>query len=162
MTSGPESDSLVVIANAAEGRALFLLPWRVGYQKDWRAERARVPADILTAEVTACTASENALYLALKDKGIRRLSFRHVSERSGVSISEYIEGEAPFWQASKQITLDAPGGRKNFTGLAVAELETGWEVVYGVTGDDTIYRFTAEGVPDQRIEVELPPSARTP
>jgi hypothetical protein len=64
--------------------------------------------------------------------------------------------EAPFWQNSKAIVLDGLGGPKNFTGLAVAELDAGLEVVYGVAGDEAVYRFAATGMPDQRIELELP------
>ncbi len=162
---GPESDSLVIVANTAEGRALFLLPWEKAYEKEWKAVRVTVPPGILTAEVTACASTRSpikSLYLAIKDKGIRRLVFRSSADAKLREVSKYNTEEAPFWEASKRVVLESEDGPKNFIGLATAELESVWEVVYGVTGDNAIYRFAEDGIPDQRIEVELPHSVSKP
>jgi hypothetical protein len=44
-----------------------------------------------------------------------------------------------------------------FLGLATGSL-TGADVLYAVAGDDAIYRFSANGEPDQRLELEVGPA----
>jgi hypothetical protein len=152
ITAGRD-DSLFVVAHSSAGRTLYFRP---GWTKELKMERVQVPDGILTDEVTACAATKSlissSLYLAIKNAGIRQLKLRSPGEPS----KPQVIGEGPFWQNSKPIVMNRPTGPKNFTRLAVSELEEYWELVYGVAGDDAIYRFTADGVPDQRIALELP------
>jgi hypothetical protein len=41
-----------------------------------------------------------------------------------------------------------------FLGLATGSL-AGADVLYAVAGDDAIYRFSASGEPDQRLELDV-------
>lgn len=153
MTSVGGGHSVIAfIAPIGDERAVFLL--RRGPEKDprdWKAKRVEVMRGTLRGEVTACAGGENALYVALKGQGIRRLEIRE-------------ESTGPLaWKLAAKVTASAtPGGPTeplNFSALAVGNIGREWEVLYAVAGDDAIYRFSADLRPDQRVEVELPSPA---
>lgn len=143
---GP-SDEVVFIAHTADGRALFGLPYGRIQRKEWVAERVELPRGTLSAEVTACAGGNSSLYVALRNRGIIKL------ERTEV------RGWKSTWKVRQTRTLTGASGPLNFSSLAVGEIEPYWEVLYGVAGDDAIYRFSADLRPDQRIEFSLSPSS---
>jgi hypothetical protein len=136
LATRPEDDSLVMIAQTAEGRGLFLLPWWRLSRMEWHADRTTISPQLFDSEVIACAASPSSLYVALRDRGIVRLAFARLEVE-------------PLPQALLGATI------RNVLGLATGSVGGG-EAVYAVTGDDAVYRFAASGEPDRRLELDLP------
>jgi hypothetical protein len=135
-----DDDSVVILARTADGHALYVLPWwRMG-RNEWRADRTPIPAGILEGDVIACAASASSLYVSLRDRGIVRLS---LARPDGDPLAQ-----ARFGARSRGVL---------FLGLATGSL-AGADVLYAVAGDDAIYRFSANGEPDQRLELEVGPA----
>jgi hypothetical protein len=158
LTSGPEMDSLIAVANTGHGLAVFYLP-RSGYQREGEPQvnRLNIPSTILSSGVTACAAFNEYVYIALKNGGIRQFSLAKSSSTSETNI------EGPFWQNSRSLIIDHDGGPINFTSLVISPMVTGvhgggrdfdWYGIYGVAVNGSIYRFSIDGVPDRRIEFE--------
>jgi hypothetical protein len=140
LVSKRDDDSVVILARTADGHALFVLPWwRMG-RNEWRADRTPIPAGILEGDVIACAASASSLYVSLRDRGIVRLSLA-----------------PPEVDPLAQARFGAMSRGVLFLGLATGSL-AGADVLYAVAGDDAIYRFSATGEPDQRLELEVGPA----
>jgi len=109
-------------------------------RNEWRADRTPIPAGILEGDVIACAASASSLYVSLRDRGIVRLSLA-----------------PPEVDPLAQARFGAMSRGVLFLGLATGSL-AGADVLYAVAGDDAIYRFSATGEPDQRLELEVGPA----
>lgn len=138
---------IVFITPDGDERAVYVLVG--GSEKtpgDWRAARVPVLNGALRGEVTACAAGERALYVALKDRGIVKLSIGYESSGRGMqtALAAKVLGTA---------MLAGPAGPLTFTAMAAGNVDSHWEVLYAVAGDDAIYRFTSDLRPDQRIEM---------
>jgi hypothetical protein len=95
--------------------------------------------------------SWSSLYISRRDRGIVRLSLlRHEGEPLP---------QAAF-AAGGRAVLDGSSGGKDFIGLATRGLAS-QEVVYAVSGDDAVYRFSVNGEPDRRIELGVAPTPRS-
>jgi hypothetical protein len=88
-------------------------------------------------DVIACAASASSLYVSLRDRGIVRLSLAR-----------------PEVDPLAQARFGAMSRGVLFLGLATGSLASA-DVLYAVAGDDAIYRFSATGEPDQRLELEV-------
>lgn len=134
---------LALITHTADGRAMFILPFRWLSSKDGVARRIELPRGTLDTEVTACAGGFRSLYVALKGRGI-------------LKIDGYDEpGSKKLTRVTRTPTIPGPDGPINFTSLVVAEFDPFWQMLYAVAGDDKIYRFDANLRPDQRIEFDL-------
>ena len=103
----------------------------------------------LSAEVTACATGRRNVYLVLKDGGVVKLTQVEVRQQG------FMRSELR-WQATRWTRLDGPKGPVSFTSLAVGEVDVVNEVLYAVAGDEHVYRFSEEGRPDRRIDLDLP------
>ena len=56
-----------------------------------------------------------------------------------------------FREATEAVLRTAEGW-KTFLDLCAGSLRGARAVIYGVTGEDAVYRFSEEGQPEQRIE----------
>jgi hypothetical protein len=153
---------LLLIARDGETRGLFqarIGPWvdRPWSDRPWRARRLDLPADAIPGEVTACAASRTALYVAVRDQGIRRLDLGP----EPLPLNEVIEPD-PNWHpgprpvAVGETTPTGVGLPATFTALAVGPVrpdgDSLWEARYAVAGDAAVYRFRADLQPDRRVE----------
>ncbi len=132
LAAGPGDESILVVARSAAGRTLRLLP--VGDQGLRRLV-------VAVGDVTACAASRHSraprvVFLGSRDQGVLRLDV--VDGRSQPDLR---------W-------LTPAGVPATLRGLAVARLRGVGDLVYAVAGDEAIYRFSPDGVADQRIAVE--------
>jgi hypothetical protein len=150
LANGPGDDSLVMIARTSDGRGVFVLPWPKLARMEWRADRERIPARLLEGEVSACAASPSSLYVSLRDRGIVRSS---LFGREGEPLPQGV------FLANGRAVLDGSSGARDFVGLATGSL-SGGEVLYAVAGDDAVYRFSANGEPDRRLELEVGTATR--
>jgi hypothetical protein len=111
-----------------------------------------LPAGTLDEAVTACAASQTALYVALAGGGLRKLSFV-----PDAPLQRSVPSPPPTGvrTAASRGPGDAPSP---FTALAVGPVERrshgAWEAVYAVAGDGHVYRFGEDLVPDQRVSRE--------
>lgn len=142
---------LMFIARTGGGRGLYRLT--ADPESDpqkWKADRIDVLGGTLSTAATACAGGYNTLYVALKDQGILRLD-----------IGQYSTERRMDWRYGGKVTArssrDGSAGPVNFTALAVRDVDYFWEVLYGVAGDDTVYRLSSDLRPDQRIELTRPP-----
>ena len=109
-----------------DGRELFLASGRPDSALPWATSRLGLPADALPSEVVACAASQTAVYLALREHGLRRVDLAWESHRP--------EG----WRArlGPAVRLDGPAGPLGFVALAVGPVLAGepttWEALYAV------------------------------
>ena len=62
-----------------------------------------------------------------------------------------IQEDLRFGEATEAVLRTAEG-RKTFLDLCAGSLRGARGVIYGVTGEDAVYRFSEEGRTDQRIE----------
>jgi hypothetical protein len=108
-----------------------------------------VPSGGLDEAVTACAASQTALYLALASGGLRKLSFVQ-------GVSPQLHAPDPPLTAVRIAAFRGPGlAPSAFTALAVGPMgrvsDSPWEAVYAVAGDGHVYRFDEELAPDHRV-----------
>jgi hypothetical protein len=114
---------------------------------EWRADRTPIPAGIVDGDVIACAASASSLYVSLRDRGIVRLSLAR-PEVDRLAQARFGAMSRGVLEASSTSTS------RMFLGLATGGL-VGIDVLYAVAGDDAIYRFSASGEPDQRLELDV-------
>jgi len=155
ITASNGQQTLLFVVPMATGRGLFLMPASTVTRGEWQpAMRLTPPAWLLDSDVTACTATQRHLYFAGKGRGLVQTSLTYDNlARQRADIDR--------WTFAAPRQLGVPGGPATFVALAAAERPDLWEVLYAVAGDDAVYRFTGNGLPDQRIEMETPrPPAR--
>ena len=131
-------------------RSFFRLSWdKLERGERWAGPIEGAAAVPLDSEIIACAASGSAMYVSLRDHGIVHLPF---SPR---------KSDAParprFPATSRAVLEKSSTGARDFTGLATGP-ESRPNVVYAVAGDDAIYRFSATGEPDQRVELDVRPA----
>jgi hypothetical protein len=106
------------------------------------------PLPWLLTEVTACAATGHEavqfLYLAPESGGVVRVPLL----------------PGPTGESLPPQTLQPAGVPARVTGLAVARLHQHVQAVYAVAGDEAVYRFSVDGVADQRIEWTPPVDSR--
>ena len=134
---------VAIVDRLSDGRSLFNL-LQTG-PSAWRAETLPLLSAI-DGTITACAAGRDAVYLATADG--RMIAVKIAQERKP-------NGYRPV--ARIVATARVPGG-VSLRALAVGPQEIGglWgmsapEVIYGVAGDDAVYRFSADLKPDERI-----------
>ncbi len=110
------------------------------------APAALEAAWLVDVDPTACANLGDASYLSSRHGGIRRF-VRHLYPPPPAPIQE----DLGFWEATEAVLRTAEG-RKTFLDLCAGSLRGARAVVYGVAGEDAIYRFSEEGQPDQRID----------
>ena len=144
LTTGPGDRTVLLIGRTPAGAGLVRWPVVLGVFD-------RVPQWLslpwLLTEVTACAATghdpaqfgSGFVYLIREDGPMLRLTLR-----------QWRLGDGP------PETLQPAGVPARVTGLAVARLRRHVEAVYAVAGDEAVYRFSVDGVADQRIEWSLP------
>jgi hypothetical protein len=143
----PRNDNdLVIAARTAQGRGLFELSWAAMSKGQWRAEPMKVASGALSSEILACAVGWTAVYVSLRDQGIIRLPF---GERERDVLTR-----ARFAAISRAVLEGSSTGTRDFTGLA-AGTRSHPGALYAVAGDDAIYRFSATGQPDQRVELDI-------
>ena len=133
--------------NPAE-RSLFFQAWGPP-----RMEAVRLPAEIQTDQVTACAASREAFYVAMRSGRIHRLDLSWQTKRQPTY--PFTTGQTPVITLTRSAELSGPSGPVSFVALATGPVQpdwdSPWEAVYAAAGNDTIYRFSADLKPDQRI-----------
>jgi len=144
----PGRDVFFVVAQVEGRRGLFRVAWAPPVYTESRVTRLAVPLIVLDykVKITACAAGRQTLFIALDNGSVHRLS-----TPAGRGSSR------PVWAASK---FPPGAGPQHFVGMATGELERDLEVVYAVSGTGTVYRFTGDGVPDQRVEFATREGAR--
>ena len=147
LVSKRDDDSVVIFARTGDGHALYVLPWWKMLRAEWRADRTPIPAGIVEGDVIACAASASSLYVSLRDRGIVRLSLAR-PEVDPLAQARFGAMSRGVLEASSTSTS------RMFLGLATGSL-AGADVLYAVAGDDAIYRFSASGEPDQRLELDV-------
>jgi hypothetical protein len=146
VAKSPYDDVLTIAARTAQGRGVFQLSWGDMLKSQWRAEPMKVSAAPLSSEIIACAVGGTAMYVSLRDQGIIRLPFW---EREGDALAR-----ARFAAISRAVLERSSAGARDFTGLATGT-RSHPNVLYAVAGDDAIYRFSANGEPDQRVELDV-------
>ncbi len=95
------------------------------------------------SEITAIAARGGTLYIAFEDQGIKRYELG--SPRDGIMVMK------------KNTTFRKNSEKAKYP--KIHHLVVGWSVnriaVYAVAGDDKIYRFSEEGIPDYPVEVVI-------
>lgn len=143
------TNRLVMVAHVGAERAIFVTKpgASIAYQ-------VPVPPHVLDAPVIACDASasttSDAIYISQPGVGLRRLRiFLDQKQRPSKEVAQ------PVGPPTGSAHPDLP---TRFVAIAAsratpAETDIGFlrEVVYAVAGDGTVYRFTRDLQPDQRI-----------
>ncbi|HKQ67539.1 MAG TPA: hypothetical protein VJZ73_21140 [Methylomirabilota bacterium] len=142
----PFGDSIAIAARTAQGRAFFRLSWDRLEQGERWAGPIKAEAVPLGSEIIACAESGLAMYVSLRDHGVVRLSY---STRE-----PDVPARSRFPATSRAVLEGSSTGARNFTGLA-AGTQSHPGVLYAVAGDDAIYRFSATGEPDQRVDLDV-------
>jgi hypothetical protein len=145
-----ETSAFLVVARTSGGRDIFRIEWQPSGSRT--VEHVELPPGSLNLEVTSCTASTWYLYLAFSNGTIRK--FFRVSLGGRPTYSA-----VPEWKGGVA-SVAGPVRPTHFTGLMVSDLEQHWEVLYAVAGNGAIYRFTADGIADQRIELDFSPARK--
>jgi hypothetical protein len=140
-------DWVAIAARTAQGRAVFRLSWdKLEKGERWAGPIEGAAAVPLDSEIVACAASGTAMYVSLRDHGIVHLPF---SPRKPDA-----QARPRFPATSRAVLEKSSVGARDFTGLATGPASHP-NVVYAVAGDDAIYRFSATGEPDQRVELAV-------
>jgi len=131
--------SVLFFANTASGRTAY----RLQAFTSWKAAPFAIPSAMLSGEVTACVATHDWVYFAIRGEGIRRVSADPL----------VMHLQAVWHNATTEARV--PG---TFTGLAISEFRSLWRtphvLIYAVADDGIVYRFLEDGTPDQHVEVE--------
>jgi hypothetical protein len=140
-------DWVAIAARTAQGRAFFPLSWdKLERGERWAGQITETAAVPLGSEIIACAASGGAMYVSLRDHGIIHLQF---SPRKSDA-----QARPRFPATSRAVLEKSSTGARDFIGLATGP-ESHSGVVYAVAGDDAIYRFSPNGEPDQRVELDV-------
>lgn len=134
------SSAPVVVARVLGGYAVSVMPMLPA--APLKVVPLRLPANFPRAGITACASNGQALFVAVRGKGIRRFP---LAEKE-------VKSESTFWGRAPLV----PGGDQiptTFTALAATQ-ESARALVYAVAGTGVVYRFSATGLPDQRIDFE--------
>jgi hypothetical protein len=132
-----------VTASTVEGkRSLLAFP---PTNSGWKFDRQSLdfPPETHVTEISDCSGTVNAIYVALKNQGIFKIEF----VRSGDNFKATI---------GASVSISDSKGPLNFVSIALGTID--WEhlrpeVIYAVAGDSNIYRFNSALVPDRRIQV---------
>lgn len=146
--SGDRPGIVFIAREGTSQGVFFLVAPALGSAGAWRAERVAAPAEALPGEATACAGGHDAVYVAVRGQGIRKLRLSPPSAGPGAGRTAV--------RVEASVVLAGPSGPLTFVALAAGELAAGQEVLYAAAGDDAVYRFSADLRPDQRIAVALP------
>jgi hypothetical protein len=106
----------------------------LGAAEPARGEPLRLAPGALPLAVSACAASDRALYIA---------------GRNGTVVA--LDDQGSGWRPRPGFHFRLPGPRRAVTGLGVTRLGTQF---FAVAGDEHVYVFTRDGLPDQRVVLD--------
>jgi hypothetical protein len=93
------------------------------------------------------------MYMSYRSGGIRKFNLPW-KRAEDLGLAE----DVSFWQASSGVTLESTDTNpKQFISLYASRIPLGdIGVLYAVADDENLYRFSADGTPDQKIDLDLP------
>jgi hypothetical protein len=143
MMGAQTAESFIFIGLTEDrGRRLFVVR---SVEEPWQFEDLPFPSDSVNDndEVTACAASKRALYLSLRGGGIHQIAISNSSIGYGLVAKHVGSLDRKMWN-------DFP----IFSGLAVGVVrrDSYKEALYAAAGNGSIYRFSLDLQPDQRID----------
>jgi hypothetical protein len=139
----PSAIRLVVFGRTSHGRALYCCSDSNLPEMALRAVSLETGA--LDGEVVDCASGANVTFVATRGKGLQRVKIAQSGGRNW------------HWGAhvSAPVTLESSGGPSTFLSIATGTgLQYGGALVYAVSGDNTVYRFSQDLEPDAELTID--------
>lgn len=101
-------------------------------------------------KITFCKIFRGHFFIGVENEGIHQFILPDLNKITEGTVFQ----ETGFWKASQQLFSNSLDGRNSFLDIVAGTNENAQGFLYAVKGGSEIYRFTGDGVPDQRIEIE--------
>jgi hypothetical protein len=134
-TIGRASGGVLVVV--AQGSSWLVPNWRT-HAATWQADRVPFPTEVAATPLVACAGGLDGLYVASRGGRIHALRLNRQPR------------QAATWEVGVPFGPGAASGAPEIRAISVSTLDFA-EVLYVVTGGESVYRFSASGQPDQRV-----------